>query len=71
MKAVEFCYWLQGMFELSKPNDLNAEQTACIKAHLDMVFVHDIDKTYPEGQQSKLNEIHKAVQKPGDFLARC
>ena len=71
MKAVEFCYWLQGLFELGKPTELDAEQTRTIKAHLDMVFVHDIDKTYPEGEQKKLNEIHSAVQKPGDFLARC
>jgi hypothetical protein len=69
MKAVEFCYWLQGMFELSEPKDLNAHQTELIKRHLDMVFVHDIDKSYPEGQQKTLNDIHNGPNT--NFLARC
>jgi uncharacterized protein YfkK (UPF0435 family) len=75
MKAVEFCYWLQGLFELQEPDTLNERQTKLIKAHLNMVFVHDIDPSYPEGQQKKLNDIHQSVQKTerpsGDFLARC
>ena len=38
MKSTEFCYWLQGMFELNPSKELNAEQTETIKKHLEMVF---------------------------------
>jgi len=43
MKSVEFCYWLQGLFELQNPKSLNAMQTNEIKKHLAMVFKHEID----------------------------
>ncbi len=59
MKATEFCYWLQGMFELARPEELNAETTATIKKHLDMVFIHDIDPSYPAHQQKALSEAHE------------
>jgi hypothetical protein len=41
MKSIEFCYWLQGMFELQNPTTLDAKQTQTIKNHLAMVFHHD------------------------------
>lgn len=40
--------WLQGMFEL--------------KAHLAMVFIHDIDPSYPAEQQQQLNELHSGIE---------
>ena len=48
MKATEFCYWLQGYFELH--GDIGAEglskrQVDLIQNHLALVFVHDIDPT--------------------------
>lgn len=58
MTPQEFCYGLQGLFELGNPTHLSPEQTECIKKHLRMVFHHYIDKTYPESQQSTLSEIH-------------
>lgn len=58
MKSVEFCYWLQGLFELGKPETLNAEQTELIKKHLAMVFVHEIDPSYPDKQKPVLNHLH-------------
>lgn len=58
MKSVEFCYWLQGLFELGNPAELNAQQTDLIKRHLDMVFIHDIDPSYPLLQQTALNSAH-------------
>ena len=41
MNERDFCYWLQGMFELQTPAMLNAEQTKLIKEHLELVFRHD------------------------------
>ena len=58
MKAAEFCYWLQGYFENSNPSWINEEVTQKIKNHLNMVFIHDIDKSYPVDQQEALNEAH-------------
>jgi hypothetical protein len=65
MKSVEFCYWLQGLFEVGEPTQLNEKQTDLIKRHLNMVFIHEIDKTYPEGQQEALNDAHTASGVPG------
>jgi hypothetical protein len=66
MKSTEFCYWLQGFFELSEPEaerhmGLGIEQVELIKKHLAMVFKHEIDPSYPDGQV--LNEIHNKGSK--------
>jgi hypothetical protein len=58
MKATEFCYWLQGVFEVAEPVELTAKQTDMIKRHLNLVFIHDIDPSYPPEQQEALNEAH-------------
>lgn len=79
MKAVEFCYWLQGVFEVADLRSLDEKQTDLVKRHLNMVFVHDIDPSYPEGQQKTLNAIHSSPnshltpgpQIPGGPIARC
>lgn len=80
MKAVEFCYWLQGVFEVADLRALDEKQTDLVKRHLAMVFVHDIDPSYPEGQQAKLNELHSPnshlkptlqQQIPGQPVMRC
>ncbi len=71
MTTVQFCYWLQGLFELSDVTELNADQTLKIKQHLAMVFIHDIDPSYPKDQQQALNTAHagsssgKPTQPPG------
>lgn len=59
MKSVEFCYWLQGLFELAKPTTLDLEQTDLIKRHLGMVFHHEIDPSYGNADvQTALNNLH-------------
>lgn len=60
MKASEFCYWLQGYFELSEDQTplcegLNSNAVDTIKRHLSLVFVHDLD---PSQVAEKLQEIH-------------
>jgi len=40
MKPEEFCYWLQGVFEMADIRSLDEKQTATLKRHLDMVFEH-------------------------------
>ena len=62
MKSRDFCYWLQGFFELSSKDgdkSLTGEQTLCIEKHLALVFKHEIDPEMgDESHQKALNEIH-------------
>jgi hypothetical protein len=58
MKATEFCYWMQGFFELSATKTLNEDQVESLRKHLDMVFIHDIDPSYPQKQQGALDLAH-------------
>lgn len=77
MTSENFCYWLQGFFELStttasvteekKLSSLTIAQTQCIQRHLDMVFRHEIDPSLgtPEHQQALL-EVHEGTPRPWD-----
>ena len=56
MTSREFCYWLQGMFELNGLAVLDETRTRMIKNHLDLVFIHEIDPSYPNGE--KLQAVH-------------
>ena len=38
MNELEFCYWLNGYFELSESDNLTPEQVKQIKEHLSLVF---------------------------------
>ena len=69
MKATEFCYWLQGYFELDKAcplvhgRHLSEEQVKVIQQHLALVFAHDIDpQAGPPAVQQNLNSIHGKEQ---------
>ncbi len=68
MTSRDFAYWLQGLFELGNPVQLDAAQTASVKAHLAMVFAHEIDPSAgPLAHQKVLDEIHKAAAaQPGN-----
>ena len=59
MTSRDFCYWLQGFFELN-PNQttIPAETVEILKKHLNMVFIHEIDPSFPKESQEKLNEAH-------------
>lgn len=58
MTTTQFCYWLQGFFELSnKDIALTQEQTDIVKRHLNLVFVHDIDPQTPD-PTGQLQLIH-------------
>ena len=71
MTSRDFAFWLQGFFEISDINSIDAKQTEMIKKHLNLVFIHDIDPSMGDNQhQQKLNQAHGSV-KPGDMLMRC
>lgn len=43
MNSRDFCFWLQGFFELADPESgLSQDQKVAIKQHLELVFKHDI-----------------------------
>jgi hypothetical protein len=74
MTARDFCFWLQGYFEVahlhtprSAEVGLSTEQVRCIERHLALVFKHDIDPSQGDAaHQQELQQIHG-----GDFTARC
>ena len=76
MKATEFCYWLQGYFEIhgastTPGNALTSEQVELIQRHLALVFKHDIDpQAGPPTYQNALNQIHNGVPRPNELM-RC
>ena len=58
MYSVDFCYWLQGYFELTEGDQpLTKRQVQVIKNHLHLVFKHEIDDLY-EGDKQELQDIH-------------
>jgi hypothetical protein len=64
MTSREFCYWLQGFFELQEGAGtpsivLTAAQVQVVKNHLNMVFKHEIDPSLgPPEHQAKLDAAH-------------
>lgn len=76
MTSRDFCYWLQGFFEISSSFrgevttsqlTLSSHQVDMIKKHLALVFKHEIDPSYGDADHQKiLNEIHNAAKGSGD-----
>jgi hypothetical protein len=62
MTSRDFCYWLQGYFELSPPSvALTVEQVDMVHRHLALVFKHEIDPSQgPAEHQAELNAIHSS-----------
>lgn len=61
MTSTQFCFWLQGFFEMSDPTLMTEAQTEMLKRHLALVFIHDIDPSAGGLEvQKKLNEVHGA-----------
>lgn len=57
MTSRDFCYWLQGHFEISKCKELDKPQTEMVKRHLALVFKHEIDPSIPD-PTGELQAIH-------------
>ena len=71
MKSRDFCFWLQGYFEIFDGTcALNAEQVKIITSHLALVFEHEIDPAMGDDKvQAKLNAIHNTS--PDGSIMRC
>lgn len=59
MQSRDFCFWLQGFFEVSGNTEISATGVAIIRKHLNLVFTHEIDPSMGKpAHQIMLNEIH-------------
>lgn len=71
MTSRDFCYWLQGYFEIAGTAKLSDYQADQIRKHLAMVFVHEIDPSMgDEKHQQTLNDLHHGGG-TGDMVMRC
>ena len=60
MTSRDFCFWLQGYFELTEAKWLCADQVKTIERHLALVFTHEIDSSMgTSSQQAALNQLHE------------
>jgi len=60
MKARDFAYWLNGIFEGNDTKELDKEQAQTIKNHLKLVFLYDIDPSYTDDKvlQHIMQNVH-------------
>lgn len=79
MTSRDFCFWLQGYFELAHTgNDpINREGADMIRNHLKLVFKHEIDPSMPD-PTGELQLIHDGKPNPlkpswpsADTTLRC
>ncbi len=71
MTSRDFCFWLQGHFELARGMKLTATQVEAIKKHLALVFIHEIDPSMgPKKKQDELNKVHGYDGSHGNLVMR-
>lgn len=72
MTPENFCYWLQGYFEIADPKSLSEKELEMIKNHLNLVFLHSIDPKASahisdpkeaKTLQETLNKVHSGLEK--------
>ena len=73
MTSRDFCYWLQGFFEVTensyprpvgteaKPIELTEYQIKTIRAHLNLVFNHEIDPFNLKGKTDLEKKIYDKI----------
>lgn len=82
MKATEFCYWLQGYFEIAEKSGecsgtLTSKQVDTVRRHLALVFKHELDPQHgPPEHQAVLQAIHDGTPTlggvgPNGEIMRC
>lgn len=66
MTSRDFCYWLQGFFELAEgQSGMSHEQAEAVRKHLALVFKHEIDPSHgDETHQAELSAIHDGKPLP-------
>ncbi len=67
MTARDFCYWLQGHFEMQGDHKapMSERQVDLVRQHLALVFIHEIDPSAgPPAHQAKLDAVHHGMAEP-------
>jgi len=72
MKARDFAYWLQGIFEGNDVKELDEKQVQSIKNHLKLVFLYDIDPSYTDNKvlQHIMQNVHDGKDPMDGVTAR-
>ena len=73
MTSRDFCYWLQGYFEIVGVANMpiSATSTEVIKKHLAMVFIHEIDPSIDGGDQNKKKKLDNVHSLEKEAIYRC
>ena len=71
MNTIDFCYWLQGYFEISGDSEISKEQAEVIKNHLNLVFKHEIDPLRENQTTTPVSVLNNAHSPLNDTLIRC
>lgn len=66
MTEQNFCYWLQGLFEMGNPTHLDERQTQIIKDHLQLVF----KKITPDRRISVEETISSLMDKNTSYCSK-
>lgn len=72
MNSLDFCYWLQGFFELSKKSqlkELDENQVQTIKYHLKLVFVKETPDNWNEQEKGNFGTcgFSKPISEPKEL----
>lgn len=80
MRSRDFCYWLQGFFEVAgkhtRPNGYNdalhitPSQAECIQKHLALVFIHEIDPSMPSNELDTVHNPMNIGPSPSDIAKK-
>jgi hypothetical protein len=72
MKARDFAYWLNGIFEGNDTKELDKEQVQTIKNHLKLVFLYDIDPSYTDNKilSHIMQNVHDGKEPMDGVVAR-
>lgn len=70
MQTRDFCFWLQGIFEVGKVTTLDAEQTALVRQHLALVFQHDPSITGVQHKPTLFDNGTAGLQPMADSLPK-
>ncbi len=71
MNTIDFCFWLQGYFEIGGNNEISKEQADIIKNHLALVFKHEIDPLRESQTDTPVQILNAAHSAGNDPLIRC
>ena len=70
MNTIDFCYWLQGHFELNPDAELSKEQVQVVRDHLNLVFKHEIDPLRDK-ESTIPPQILNSIHNGNDPQIRC